>query len=43
MGLFLAIADYECNLYYNKGKGLDKMNGILRVKDKVIVEAITIR
>lgn len=39
----LAMADYECNLYYHEGRGLSKMNGILKVDNKVIDEAIKIR
>jgi len=27
LGLILAVADYECNVYYRDGRGLDKLNG----------------
>jgi hypothetical protein len=43
LGLILAIADYECNVAFHKGRGLAKMNGILKDDNKVIEEAIKIR
>ena len=42
-GLILAVADYECNVFFKDGRGLDVMNGNEKVDIAVIDAAIKIR